>query len=580
MRPEGNFCRFFSLAATIPGVRVQNGGEMHNGGLHATAHRGVLSGRVLSKLKSMILPAAVAAMLVSYGCTAVGPNFRKPFAPIAKEWAEGSDPRAKKEASDYSRWWTVFNDPVLDSLIETACRQNPNLQVAGIRILEARAQLGIAVGNIFPQQQQLNAGYSYNQSSKNAANTSAGDLNYQTYSYALDVAWELDFWGKFRRGIESADASLVASVANYDAALVTLTGSVASAYALIRTYEERLQVARENVEIQQSSYNLVEARYRNGAVTELDLQQAKSLLYVTTSQIASLEIGYRQAQHSLSILLGMPPASLTEMLGGPKPIPAAPAEVVVGIPAELILRRPDIRNAELQAAAQCAQIGAAKADLFPRISLQGSFGFLASDSSSTRTGGSSFSDLFTWKSFTMASGPSIQWPVLNYGRIQNNVRLQDARFQELLVTYQNTVLTAAQEVEDSLVSFLKTQDQVKLLFESVNAAKRAVDLSMIQYREGAIDYSRLLTAQQSLVQQQDSLTQARGSVTSNLITLYKALGGGWQPRLEKDFVSEEIVKTMRARTNWGNLLPYKNPPPGLEPPAPAGKQILPPRPDW
>jgi NodT family efflux transporter outer membrane factor (OMF) lipoprotein len=529
---------------------------------------------------SAILFVMIVSMLLSYGCTAVGPDFGKPTAPVAGNWSEGAAPGIKAETADLSQWWSVFNDPTLSSLIEIAHRQNPTLQIAGIRILEARAQLGVAVGNLYPQQQQLNVAYTATDTSRHAPNTASGDLNYQTYNYALNVAWEIDFWGKFRRAIESADANFIASIAGYDDAMVTLYGDVGSTYALIRTYEERLEVARENVDIQRSSYNLVEARYRNGAVTELDLQQAKSLLNDTEAQIPLLEIGERQAEHSLSILLGIPPGNLQELLGGPQKIPTAPAEVAVGIPAELLKRRPDVRNAELQAAAQCALIGATKAELFPSIALTGSFGFLSSNSALTRRGQSSFSDLFSWRSFTMATGPTVQWPILDYGRIENNVRLQDALFQELLVTYVNTVLNAAKEVEDSLVGFLKGQDQVEYLWESVKAAKRAVDLSTVQYREGAVDYSRLLTAEQALVQQEDRLVQSRGAVISSLITLYKALGGGWQPCLEKDFVSEETIRTMRARTNWGDLIPLKEVPPGLEPPPSAGEQVIPPRPDW
>ncbi len=521
------------------------------------------------------------AMAFLNGCAAVGPDFQKPSAPVAIDWIEQKDSRVKSEAADYSRWWTVFDDPVLNSLIELAYRQNPSLQVAGLRVLEARAQLGIAVGNLFPQQQQVTAAYTYNQTSQNAPNTAGGaQLSYQTYNYGINAAWELDFWGKFRRGIESADASLLASIASYDDALVSLTGDVASTYVQIRIYEERLQVARENVEIQKQSLDLTEARYKYGAVTELDVQQARALLYDTQSQIPVLEVGWRQAQNTLCILLGMPPSDLQEMLGGPKPIPTAPAEVVVGIPAELLLRRPDIRSAELQAAAQSAQIGVAKADLFPKVSLTGSFGFLSSNSSVTRTGGSSFADLFSWKSFTMTTGPSIEWPVLNYGRITNNIRVQDARFQQALVNYQNTVLLAAQEVENALVAYLQAQDQTTFLTQSVKAAKRAVDLSLIQYREGAVDYTRVLNALQSLVQEQDRLTQSRGSIPTDLIALFKALGGGWQIRLGNDLVPEETLKIMRSRTNWGNLLPPRDMPSGLERPVPASDREAVRRPDW
>ncbi|HBZ56438.1 MAG TPA: transporter [Syntrophobacteraceae bacterium] len=526
-----------------------------------------------------LLPMVMGLMLA--GCWAVGPNFQKPGAPVAKEWIEQQDSRLRSGSGDYSQWWKAFDDPVLNSLIELACQQNPSLQIAGIRILEARAQLGVAVGNLFPQKQQLTAAHTYNQTSQNAPNTAGtSQLIYQTYSVGLTAAWELDLWGKYRRSVESADASLIASVASYDDALVSLLGDVATNYVLIRIYQERLLVARENVEIQKQSLKLTDARFRNGAVTELDVQQAKSLLYSTESKIPTLETGLRQAQNALSILLGIAPRDLEDLIGGVKPIPKAPVEVVIGIPAELLLRRPDVRYAELQAAAQCAQIGVAKADLFPRISLSGSFGFSSSDSYLTRKGWSTFADMFSWKSFVMSSGPSIEWPILNYGRITNNIRIQDARFQEALVTYQKTVLTAAREAEDALVSFLQAQDQVGFLTQSVQAAKRAVDLSLIQYREGAVDYTRVLNAQQSLVEQQDLLVQSRGAIPTNLVSLYKALGGGWQVRLGQEFVSEETLRAMRSRTNWGSLLPPRDYPRELEPPRPAGDRFPIQKPDW
>jgi NodT family efflux transporter outer membrane factor (OMF) lipoprotein len=533
-----------------------------------------------SRLTSMLLMLLGVSLLFA-GCWAVGPNFQKPVVPVAREWIEQQDPRLRSGSADYGQWWTAFNDPVLNSLIETAYRQNLSLQIAGIRILEARAQLGVAVGGLFPQTQKLTAAHTYNQTSQNAPNTAgSSQLTYQTYNVGITAAWELDLWGKYRRGVESADAALIATVASYDDALVSLTGDVASTYVLIRIYQERLQVARENVEIQKRSLQLTDARFRNGAVTELDVQQAKSLLYSTEAQIPTLETGLRQAQNALSILLGMPPRDLQDLLGATSTIPNVAVDVVIGIPADLLLRRPDVRYAELQAATQCAQIGVAKADLFPKVSLSGSFGFLSSNSSLTRTGGSSFGDLFSWKSLTLTTGPTIEWPILNYGRITNNVRIQDARFQEALVTYQNTVLTAAREAEDAMVAFLQAQDQVAALTQSVQAAKRAVDLSLIQYREGAVDFSRVLNAQQSLVQQQDLLVQSRGAIPTNLVALYKALGGGWQLRLGREFVSEETLQLMRLRTDWGNLLPPTALPEALEPPRPAGDRPPLQKPDW
>lgn len=530
---------------------------------------------------SAILAVFTGALLTG-GCTTVGPDFARPSAPVAKDWVERTDRRVKTAKEDTSQWWKVFNDPQLDLLIEKAYQNNPNLQATGLKVMEARAQLGIAVGNQFPQQQALQFAQTYTQTSENSPGTAGtGPLWTNTLNLGVNVVWELDFWGKYRRGIESADANLLASVAAYDSALVSLTGDVASTYISIRTYEERLKVARENVVIQKGSLDLSEARFRNGAVTELDVQQARSILYDTESQIPALQVGLRQAQHGLSILLGVPPGDVQDLLSGPNEIPTPPLEIALGIPAELLRRRPDVQSAELQAAAQCAQIGVSKANLFPQISLTGTFGFLTSDSNQTRAGTSNFSNLFEWRSLNLTTGPSISWPILNYGRIANDVRVQDAKFQQALVNYQITVLNAAKEVEDALVGFLQGQEQVSALIQSVEASKRTVYLSTFQYREGAVDFTPVLNSQQALTQQQDRLIQAKGSVPTNLVKLYKALGGGWQIRQGKDFVSPEIIEAMKKRTNWGDLLSTPaGLPTNLAPPAPEKPLSVPRKPEW
>ncbi|MFB3123112.1 MAG: efflux transporter outer membrane subunit [Candidatus Binatia bacterium] len=519
---------------------------------HPRAHaRGVLwyGVNAMARIFSVL---SVSALLLS-GCIKVGPDFVKPPAQVEEKWIE-KDPKIKSEPADHSSWWTVFNDPVLNSLVETAYKQNLPLRIAGLRILEARAQLGIAVGRIYPQLQQASGDISGDQISDNAPNAAAANKFFYDFQAGFDAAWELDFWGRFRRGVESADANLSASIADYDDVLVSLVSDVAATYVQIRTFEERLKVALENVRVQGDSLRIAEVRFSGGAVTELDVTQAKALLRDTQSTIPVLQTGLRQAQNALSILLGMPPRDLQDLLGGPKTIPTAPTEVTVGIPAELLGRRPDIRRAELQAAAQSAQIGVAKADLFPAISISGSFGLESSAKGGRQSNGANFSDLFESNSFTYFFGPSFQWPILNYGRIRDNVRVQDVRFQELVVNYQNTVLRAAQEVEDAIVAFLRTQEQARFLSESVESAKRSVELSLIQYREGATDYQRVLDSQGFLVQQQDRLTLSLGDVPTSLIAVYKALGGGWQIREGKDFIPEEIKTEMNSRTDWGNLL--------------------------
>ena len=502
----------------------------------------------------------LAAALLLVGCTMVGPDFVKPEAPVEKEWMEARDPEIKTEPSDYKEWWSVFNDPVLNSLVETAYQQNLPLQIAGIRILQARAQLGAVVGNLYPQLQQGRGGADYSNISENAANTLGADDSFWQYNAGFDAAWELDIWGKFRRAVESGVANLETSIASYDDVLVSLNAEVARTYILLRTFEERLEIARENVGIQQRSLQIAEIRFKAGAVTELDVVQAKSLLRNTEAFIPRFKAAIRQAKNALAILLGKLPGQIDDMLGGPKLIPIAPPEVVVDIPAELLRRRPDIQLAEYQIATQTPLIGVSKAELFPAFQLFGSIGLASSNSKNTIGGGnkgSSFSDLFDSDSFEFFGGPSFSWNLFNYGRIKNRVRTEDALLQQLIVNYKDTVLRAHQEVEDSLVGFLRTQEEADFLLGSVKASQRSVDLSMLQYREGLVDYQRVLDTQRFLTDQQDAWTATRGDVVLNLVSIYKALGGGWQIREGQEFVSKDNIQEMEKRTDWGNLIQPK-----------------------
>lgn len=490
--------------------------------------------------------ASLMIALSSTGCTMVGPDYARPPAPTAETWIEPPDPTVKREPADLSAWWTVFNDPVLNTLVETAYRQNPSLHTAGVRVLEAQARRGIVIGQLFPQQQETFGTYTRNDLSTNKAgrNSPFLDPTFNDWQLGFDVAWELDVWGRFRRGIEAADAELLASVATYDDVLVSLIAEVAANYVQFRTIEERLAVAKTNVLIQERSFELADLKFHGGVVTELDSSQAAALLRDTQAQIPDLEAGMRQAQNNLSVLLGIPPQDLAGMLGGTKPIPAAPAEIAVGIPADLLRRRPDIRQAERVLAAQSAQIGIAKADLLPSFALIGTLSISSEE----------FSDLFKSSSLENFAGPSFRWAILNYGRIQNNIRVQDARFQALISDYENIVLRAQGEVENAIAAYLSAQWRVALLVSSVEAARRAVDLADFQYREGEVDYTRVLNAQQFLVAEQDRFVSTKGLVDLNLITLYKALGGGWELRQGKDFVPETIKEQMRQRTNWGAML--------------------------
>jgi len=500
------------------------------------------------------------AVLWLGGCAMVGPDFVKPEAPVETEWMEGRDPEIKTEPSDYKEWWAVFNDPVLNSLVETAYQQNLPLQISGIRILQARAQLGLLVGNLYPQQQQGRGGAQYNRLSENSPNTLNSDTSFWQYNAGFDVAWELDIWGKLRRAIESGVANLEASIANYDDVLISLTAEVARTYVLLRTFEERLEIARENVKIQQRSMEIADIRFKAGAVTELDVAQAKSLLRSTEAFIPRFEVGVRQTKNALAILLGKLPGQIDNLIGGAKLIPKAPPEIVVDIPAGLMRRRPDIQLAEYQIATQTPLIGVSKADLLPSFELFGSFGLLTSNSRNTKSGGqsgSSFSDLFESDSFEFFGGPSFRWNLFNYGRINNRVRVEDALLQQLIVNYEDTVLRAHQEVEDSMIGFLRGQQEAGFLMDSVKASQRSVDLSMLQYKEGLVDYQRVLDSQRFLTDLQDVWTATRGDVIVNLVAMYKALGGGWQIRESQAFVSKNNMEQMEKRSNWGDLLEPK-----------------------
>jgi NodT family efflux transporter outer membrane factor (OMF) lipoprotein len=450
----------------------------------------------------------------------VGPNYAQPAAAVSPNWIDACDKRVRNESDDLCNWWTVFQDPALDSLICCAYRQNLSLREAGFRVLEARAQLGIATGNLFPQSQFMSGDFTRNKASKETANgRNITQPFFDQWDYGFTLNWELDFWGRFRRAIESNSATLDASVEDYDDILVTLLGDVATNYVQLRTLQKRIEYAQANVELQRETLTITEARFKAGTTSELDVYQARSTLEQTEAEIPELEIALRQANNQICILLGIPPEELQAKLG-PGPIPTAPPEVAVGIPADLLRRRPDVRRAERQAAAQCALIGVAEADFYPSFSINGTIGYSAEH----------FHDLFLADALNGNVGPSFQWNLLNYGRILNNVHLQDARFQELAIAYQNAVLTADQEVENGLVTYLRAQERSKFQAASVDDAEKAVKLALAQYKAGTVDFTRVTQVEQTLVQQQDTLMQALGEIATGLIQVYEALGGGWQIR--------------------------------------------------
>ncbi len=451
----------------------------------------------------------------------MGPNYCQPAVPAASEWIDYRDPNIKSVPADLATWWTVFHDSALNDLVQTAAGQNINLRVAGMRILEARYRRQIAVGELFPQLQDAAGSYSRNKLPANVANAPP-NLSFGNWEVGFNASWELDFWGRFRRAVEAADAELDASIENYDDVLVLLLAEVASSYVEMRTFQERRSYAVKNVAAQENALRIAEDKLRLGAATKRDVEQARTVLEQTRALVPQFEAGQRLANNRLCVLMGLPPQDLVAMGLGDAPTPKAPPEVAVGIPADLVRRRPDVRRVEREVAAQSARIGIAKSDLYPHISINGTFGYAAAQ----------FGDLFDGNRSNFGGvGPAFRWDVLNYGRIVNNVRLQDARFQQAAYAYQEKVLEAAREADDGIVKFLKSHQRSKSLDAAAQAAENTRVITMDQYRQGAVDFTAVFIAESELSKVQDLAAEARGQIAQSLIELYRALGGGWEMRL-------------------------------------------------
>lgn len=493
----------------------------------------------------------LALLFLLAACAPVGPEFVKPDVELPAEWSGIGENGLKASPVKQQQWWRVFNDPDLNRLVEAAWQQNNSLEIAGLRVLEARAQLGIAQGNKYPQSQLAAGSGTYT----SPANNVGGGSNFWQYGIGASASWEIDFWGRFRRGIESADAAYMASIAAREQALILLTAQVVNTYTVIRINQEQLRYAHDNVAIQQRSYDITSVLYRNGSDSELDMQQAHTLLLSTQATIPGFEISLKQSLNALNTLLGKPPGTIDHLLNEDYGIPVLPDVIEIGIPADLLRRRPDVRVAEFNALAQNARVGLAEADLYPSFSLTGSIGLVAGG-----PGGTDFGDLFSSDALTFSIGPSFVWPFLNYGRIRNNVRVQDARLQQALVNYREVVIQSAREAEDAMASFNGSQAQTVILAKTVESAKRSNELSVLRYREGFSDYQRVLDSQQSLFGTQQRMTAQRGTSVLSLVSLYASLGGGWDSQANLPLISDESREQMEQRTNWGDLLESSVPP--------------------
>ena len=479
-------------------------------------------------------------------CTITGPDYKEPDINWLKDWQPGSykPDQQSKTRLDLQFWWKIFNDPVLNHLLETARKENLPLKIAGLRIFESRAQLSIARSTLYPQLQQFSGSAIYANSQKHGGKAVDRSLSLSSYQSGFSLGWELDFWGRFQRSIESADAAFFASISNQQDIQVLVAAQVAQTYFAYRITQGRIAIARRNARIQQRSYEITNNLYKSGEGSELDLQQAKTQYLATLATIPDLEIALSQNLNALAVFLGQPPGSLELPRELPKDwrLPEIKPETFNNIPASLLTRRPDIRTAAWQVAAQSAQIGVAEADYYPAISLFGTLGW----SGSTLHNSPDIS--------SVTFGPGFKWNILDYGRIDNNVRIQDARLQQLIEQYQNKVLQAALEVENSTYSIFKTNEQQHLLDQSAVASQRALDIANIRYREGYADFQRVLDAQRALFSQAERQWLNQGSYVNTIITLYKALGGGWTEMTVDQLLPEKTKNTMQKRVDWGNLL--------------------------
>ena len=489
--------------------------------------------------RTLIFLLVISLVVLLSGC-ARGPDYTAPEIDMPKEWSEADESYVAPAPSVDPQWWkAAFQDPYLDQLIDDALSQNLTLRSAGLRVLQAQQLLAIAIGFQFPQQQELTG---------SAAHQGQGSQSFSNYNLGFNIGWEIDVWGRFSRQVESSSAELDATVAGYDGVLISLIAQVAQTYILIRTYQDQLDVIMENIRLQEESLKIARAKADAGDVSELDVRQGESLLYSTRASLAKLEIPLQQAKNSLAVLLGKPPQDINRLLVENGDIPTVRDKIVLGMPQDLIRRRPDLRAAEGLLASQCYQIGVSIAELYPYLSIGGSIG----------TSGSNTNELFRTGSDTWSIAGAFSWNIFNYGRLTSNVRLQDALFQQLLVDYYESVLQAQAEVENSIVAHLKYREQLVSYRLSEKAAMSAVNISTAQYQQGLVPYDTVINTLFAHLQQQNQLATVRGDVSTSLVQVYKSLGGGWEIRNDRDpvdLIPVEMKDEMRNRTKqWNGVL--------------------------
>ena len=464
----------------------------------------------------------------------VGPEYLRPPAPVENEWIDSKSEQVRSNADAEALWWEQFQDPILNGLVLQAYEQNLSLRDAGFRVLAARAAYNITVGGFFPQNQAAVADYGRYQFSQNvgAFNTvSSGAFSY--WGTGLNLSWELDIWGKLRRNIEAAKGKYQASVEEYDAVLVNVIADVADRYTDYRVAEKQVADISRLAEIQRGSLQIARAQFEEGIKSELDVSQSKTNLANTEALIVRFEKNSRVASNALCMVLGIAAEDLHDRLGD-QDIPTTPPFITAGIPADLLRRRPEVRQAERVLAAQCAEIGVAESELYPALAINGYIGVSANE----------IGELFDSSSQIGFIAPAVNWKILNYGRLLNNIRQQDAKFQSCVAKYQDTVLRAGRESEDGIVTFIKARESAWKNQESLNAVERSAELVLLQYKEGVSDFNRVFVVQQNEVQERIKLNESVGSVALGMIKVYRGLGSGWQLRLEKLATNGQCCKPL------------------------------------
>jgi multidrug efflux system outer membrane protein len=460
--------------------------------------------------------AMILLLVMSTGCR-VGPDYKKPDIKVPEKF-ESTSPNVEADVSgDLSNWWTNLDDPVLDSLVDDVMQGNLDIRVAGDRIAQAQAIRGIVSAADKPAINGEGSARRDSYSLNSVFGPFLPERRENDYIGAFDARWELDLFGKTARSVEAAEAGVEATKENRRAVMVAMSAGVAKEYIWVRQLQKQIEVANNNVQIQQNTLNVVEQRFKAGLVNEMVLQQAKAQLEVTHSVLPRLDTALQQAIHRIGILTGQEPKALEKQLMAGGGIPATKPMIPIGLPSELLARRPDVRRAERNLAAATANIGVATADLFPRFSLTGSLGQESVNVDSFSSSASRF--------WSLASGFS--WPVFDSGIIRANIRLQDAKQQEAMNVYIKSILNALEDVENALVAYGNEQERMRSLEAGTSANRKSVALAEERYRKGLVDFLNVLDTQRQLYQSENALAMSRGQLALSLVALYESLGGGW-----------------------------------------------------